>query len=195
MSENANSYDSLSDDILAVLVKNGDDNAFKELYIRYIGTISHIAAKFSAEGYEHNDFVQEGLIALLLCCRSYDCEGLAAFNSYLSIVVQRHFISIIRRSNTKRKIPPSKLIQIDQIDESLEDTAQTPEEQLTFREHLDSVVKSLEKVLSKTEYDVLILYGNGLSYKQISEKLSISEKSVDNALHRARNKISAHNIS
>lgn len=195
MSESANSYNSLSDDILTVLVKNGDDNAFRELYIRYIGTISLIAAKFSAEGYEHNDFVQEGLIALLLCCRSYDCEGLAAFKNYLSVVVERHFISIIRKSNTKRKIPPSKLIQIDEIDESLEDTAQTPEEQITFREHLSSIVKSLERMLSKTEFDVLMLYGNGLSYKQISEKLSISEKSVDNALHRARNKISAHNIS
>lgn len=195
MSEAANSYNSLSDDVLTVLVKNGDDNAFKELYIRYIGTISLIAAKFSAEGYEHNDFVQEGLIALLLCCRSYDCEGLAAFKSYLSVVVQRHFISIIRKSNTKRKIPPTKLIQLEQLDESLEDTAQTPEERVTFREHLGSIVKSLEQMLSKTEFDVLMLYGNGLSYKQISQKLSISEKSVDNALHRARNKISAHNIS
>lgn len=195
MSESASFYNSLTDDILAVLVKNGDDNAFKELYIRYIGTISLIAAKFSAEGYEHNDFVQEGLIALLLCCRSYDCKGSAAFRSYLSVVVQRHFISIIRKSNTKRKIPPSKLIQIDEIDESLEDSAQTPEEQITLREHLNSIVKDLENVLSKTEFDVLMLYGNGFSYKNISEKLSISEKSVDNALHRARNKISAHNIS
>lgn len=195
MSETANSYNSLSDDILAILVKNGDDNAFKELYIRYVGTISLIAAKFSAEGYEHNDFVQEGLIALLLCCRSYDSKASAAFKSYLSVVVQRHFISIIRKSNTKRKIPPSMLVQIEQVDESLEDTAQTPEEQITLREYLNSVLSSLEQLLSKTEFDVLMLYGNGLSYKQIAEKLSVSEKSVDNALHRARNKISACNMS
>lgn len=195
MSECATPYNSLPDDILAGLVKNGDDSAFKELCVRYIGTIGFIAGRFSAEGYEHNDFVQEGLLALLLACRGYSENGSASFKSYLSVVVQNHYISIIRRSNTKRKIPQSSLIQIDDIDEMVEDTAQSPEEQVTFREHLNSLIKSLEKVLSKTEFDVLMLYGNGLSYRQISHRLSIPEKSVDNALQRARKKISAQDIS
>lgn len=195
MGENASSINSLPDNVLAGLVKNGDDNAFKELSVRYIGTIGYFAGKFSAEGYEHKDFVQEGLLALLLACRGYDENGGASFKSYLSVVIEHRFINIIRRSNTKRKIPQSSLIQFDDIDETVEDTAQTPEEQVTFREHLDSMIKSLEKMLSKTEFDVLMLYGNGLSYKQISDTLSISEKSVDNALQRARKKISACDMS
>ncbi len=195
MSVSANSDCSLSDDVLAGLVKDGDDNAFKELSVRYIGTIGYIAGKFSAEGYEHKDFVQEGLLALLLACRSYDKEGGASFKSYLAVIVERHFINIIRRSNTKRKIPQSSLIQIDDIEETVEDTAQSPEEQVTFREHLDLMIKSLEQILSDTEFEVLMLYGNGMSYKQISKRLAISEKSVDNALQRARKKISTRNIS
>jgi RNA polymerase sporulation-specific sigma factor len=195
MSECANSYDLLPDDILAGFVKNGDDDAFKELMVRYIGTIGCIARKFSAEGYEHNDFVQEGLMGLLQACRSYDKSGSASFKSYMSVVVQRRYISIIRSSNTSRKIPRTHLIQIDDIDDSVEDNALNPEEQVTFREHLKSMVEKLKMLLSKTEFDVLMLYGNGLSYKQISGKLSISEKSVDNALQRARKKISAHNVS
>ena len=47
----------------------------------------------------------------------------------------------------------------------------------------------LQSVLSKSEYDVLMLYGNGLSYKEIAEKLSVTEKAVDNALQRARKKV------
>ena len=34
-----------------------------------------------------------------------------------------------------------------------------------------------------------MLYGNGLSYKEIAEKLSVTEKAVDNALQRARKKV------
>lgn len=194
MGEFVNTYNSLSDNALANLVKCGDNNAFAELYVRYIRTICYIAGKFSAEGYEHKDFVQEGLLALLLSCRSYDCNSGSNFKSYLNLVVERHFISIIRKSNTKRKIPQSSLIRLDDIDESIEDKTKNPEEQVTYREHLNSIVKNLEHLLSKAEFDVLMLYGNGLSYKQISRKLSISEKSVDNALQRARRKISSRSM-
>ncbi len=194
MSETANSYNSLPDDILAAFVKNGDDNAFNELSVRYIGTIGFIARRFSAEGYEQNDFVQEGLLGLLYACRSYDKNGSASFRNYMSIVIERRFITIIRNSNTARKIPRSSLIHIDDVGENVEDNAQSPEEQVAFKEHLKSMVERLKMLLSKTEFDVLMLYGNGLSYKQISQKLSISEKSVDNALQRARKKIGAHKM-
>ncbi len=61
-------YASLSDDALAEFSKN-DDNAFNELVIRYLNKIRFIARKYSAQGYEQNDFVQEGLLALLYAGR------------------------------------------------------------------------------------------------------------------------------
>lgn len=195
MSESANSYNSLSDSILAGLVKNGDDEAFNELSMRYLSTIGFIARRFSAEGYEHKDFVQEGLLGLLHSCRTFDENGAASFKSYMSLVVERRFISIIRMSNAQRKIPQSSLVQIDDIDETVEDTAHSPEELVMCKEHLKTVLERLKNLLSRTEYEVLMLYGNGLSYRQIAEKLSISEKSADNALQRARRKICAQNMS
>ena len=63
------------------------------------------------------------------------------------------------------------------------------------REHLASVLEKLKSVLSNTEYDVLMLFGNGMSYREIAQKLSISEKSADNALQRARRKICNVNMS
>ena len=50
-------YLTLSDDVLAALSKNGDENAFNELVIRYLGTLRFIARKYSAQGYEQNDFL------------------------------------------------------------------------------------------------------------------------------------------
>lgn len=183
------SYSVLSDAILAKYVKEGDDNAFDELVIRYLGTISFIARRYSAEGYDQKDFVQEGLVGLLHSCRTYDSAAAASFKSYMSLVVERRFISIIRKSNAQRSIPTSSLVTMDDVSDSLEDTAQNPEELLLFSEHLRSTLERLRKVLSKSEYDVLMLYGNGLSYKEIANKLCISEKTVDNALQRARRKI------
>ena len=195
MSESANSYNSLDDNTLARLSKNGDDNAFNELAMRYLNTINFIAQKYSAEGYEQNDFVQEGLLALLYACRTFDEYGSSGFKNYMSVVVERRFISIIRKSSTQKAVPKSALVQLDELSDTLEDLSQTPEELIMCREHLKMVLDKLKNVLSKTEFEVVMLYGNGLSYKEIAKKLSIPEKSADNALQRARRKICNINMS
>ena len=195
MSESANSYNSLDDNTLARLSKNGDDNAFNELAMRYLNTINFIARKYSAEGYEQNDFVQEGLLALLFACRTFDENGNSGFKNYMSVVVERRFISIIRKSSTQKAVPKSAIVQLDELGDTLEDLSQSPEEMIMCREHLKMVLDKLKNVLSKTEFEVVMLYGNGLSYKEIAKKLSIPEKSADNALQRARRKICNINMS
>lgn len=195
MGGSTNSYNSLDDNTLARLSKNGDDNAFNELAMRYLNTINFIARKYSAEGYEQNDFVQEGLLALLYACRTFDENGSSGFKNYMSVVVERRFISIIRKSSTQKAVPKSALVQLDDLGDTLEDLSQTPEELLMCREHLKMVLDKLKNVLSKTEFEVVMLYGNGLGYKEIAKKLSISEKSADNALQRARRKICNINMS
>ena len=195
MGESTYSYNSLDDNTLARLSKNGDDNAFNELAMRYLNTINFIARKYSAEGYEQNDFVQEGLLALLYACRTFDENGSSGFKNYMSVVVERRFISIIRKSSTQKAVPKSALVQLDDLGDTLEDFSQTPEELLMCREHLKMVLDKLKNVLSKTEFEVVMLYGNGLGYKEIAKKLSISEKSADNALQRARRKICNINMS
>ena len=195
MGESTYSYNSLDDNTLARLSKNGDDNAFNELAMRYLNTINIIARKYSAEGYEQNDFVQEGLLALLYACRTFDENGSSGFKNYMSVVVERRFISIIRKSSTQKAVPKSALVQLDDLGDTLEDLSQTPEELLMCREHLKMVLDKLKNVLSKTEFEVVMLYGNGLGYKEIAKKLSISEKSADNALQRARRKICNINMS
>ena len=195
MSSADNTYSSLSDSVLAKLSKNGDDNAFNELAMRYISTINFIARRFSAQGYEQKDFVQEGLLGLLYSCQTFDENGTSSFKNYMSVIVQRRFISIIRHLNAQKAVPDSALVQIDDIGENIEDKSQTPEELVMCREHLKSVFDRLKSMLSKTEFDVLTMYGNGLSYSSIAQKLSISEKSVDNALQRARRKICSFDMS
>lgn len=190
-----NSHPKLSDSDLAKLSKQGDDKAFDELSLRYLSIISFIAHKYSAQGYEQKDFIQEGLIGLLYACRTFDENGAASFKNYMTKVIEHRFVSIIRKSNAKKAVPDSALVQIDSLDEKFEDTALTPEELVTMREHLDIVLSRLRYFLSKREYDVVTLYADGLSYSKIADKLSITEKSVDNALCRARKKLCDKNMS
>lgn len=195
MSENKVHYDSLSDEVLADFSKNGDDNAFNELAIRYLSKISFIARKYSARDYEQNDFVQEGLMSLLYACKTFDAHGGSSFGRYVSLIVERRFISIIRSSQSKKAVPDAMLVHIDGYEGELTDYVGTPEEQLEYKEQLDQVMKRLNALLSAREYEVLMLFASGLSYSKISQKLNISEKSVDNALQRARRKVGTSEMS
>ncbi len=188
-------YSALSDDVLAEISNNGDDNAFNELVIRYLGRIRTIARKYSAQGYEQNDFVQEGLLALMRACRTFDDQGGSSFGSYVSLLVERRFISIIRGSQSQKAVPDSALVRIDGMEEELTDVVRSPEEQLMEKEQLRQVLHRLRTVLSAREYEVLMLFASGLSYSKISNKLNISEKSVDNALQRARRKVGVQEVS
>ena len=188
-------YSTLSDDVLAEISKDGDDNAFNELVLRYLGRIRFIARKYSAQGYEQNDFVQEGLLALLHACKTYDSQGGRSFNSYVSLLVERRLISIIRGSQSKKAVPDSVLVHFDGLEDELTDYVRSPEEQLMHKEQLNQVMHRLHALLSAREYEVLMLFASGLSYSNISKKLNISEKSVDNALQRARRKVGANEMS
>lgn len=194
MNQAKSSYSLLSDASLAELTRGGDDSAFDELVVRYLGTISFIARKYSAEGYEQKDFVQEGLLGLLISCKTYNPDESASFKSYMSLVTERRFISIIRRLNSSRSVPRANLVTIDELGDNVEDTAPTPEELLLCSEHLSSTLLRLKALLTKSEYDVLMLYGSGLSYREIAKKLCVSEKSVDNSLCRARRKIKSASV-
>ena len=188
MSRKLSAYSTQSETALAKLSRGEKQKAFDELVRRYLGKIGYIARKYSAQGYEQNDFVQEGLLGLLSACKSYDDSCSSSFKTYMSVVVERRFISIIRRMNTKKTVPDSALVQIDGLSEELEDNAQSPEQLLMDREQLSTMQSKLKDILSDKEYQTLMLYASGLSYGSISKQLGVTEKSVDNALQRVRRK-------
>ena len=134
-------------------------------------------------------------MALLYACKTFDAHGGSSFGSFVSLIVERRFISIIRSSQSKKAVPDAALVQLDSLKENVTDLVPSPEEQLDYKEQLDQVLKRLNALLSPREYEVLMLFASGLSYGKISERLDISEKSVDNALQRARRKIGTSDMS
>lgn len=181
-------YSTLADAQLAGLYQNGDDAAFDELALRYLGTIGAIARKYSAKGYEHNDFVQEGLFALMRASASYSPERGMSFKNYVAVVVERRFITVVRAQLSQKAVPSSALVGLDDLEQDIEDVSGSPEELVVHNEQLRLTLSKLRGLLSKREYEVLMLYAEGRSYRDIAGRLGINEKSVDNALRRVRKK-------
>ena len=64
-----------------------------------------------------------------------------------------------------------------------------PEELVITKELTDELHLVWSEKLSGLERQILQLYLEGMSYRDIAERVGRSEKSVDNAVHRIRHKL------
>ncbi|MBR3972275.1 MAG: sigma-70 family RNA polymerase sigma factor [Ruminococcus sp.] len=182
-------FTALSDEELAREIKEGNKSAFDEISKRYRGLISSIARRYSAAGFEHSDFMQEGLIALLSACKAYKSDDKkAAFKNFAAVCISNRFFSVIRSTNTKGAIPSDQLVPIEGIEIS-DQNKSNPETLIMEQESSRDLQNIIKNKLSQLEQNVLKFYLNGYSYQEIANKLSVSPKSVDNALVRIRRKI------
>lgn len=182
----------LSDAELTELVRQNNEQAFEEIVSRYIGLVAHIASKYRAESFETGDFVQEGLLSLLGASKTYDEKRGSSFKNYAVLCIENKLKTIFRRTQNKSSIPNESIVPIDDA-ENINDSSSNPEQLVLDREFLNSVLKSLKTDLSQMEQKIFKLYLNGFTYAQISQKLSVPLKSVDNAIQRARKKLAVKN--
>lgn len=179
---------SCSDSVLADEVRKGNQSAFTEMVRRYQGLIGYFASQYSAAGYEHADFMQEGLMALHSACKTYDESKKASFRNYAGVCINNRFMSLIRSANTKSAIPRDSIVSFEDIEPS-DHNLGNPEALILEQESSRNLVSLIRDMLSPLEFSVLKAYLQGLSYTQIAQKLSVSAKAVDNAMQRIRRKI------
>lgn len=177
-----------SDTNLTLLIKQGSEQAFNELTLRYLQLIRGKAARYKTDDTDLDDFIQEGLLSLLYAAKSYDEKEGASFKTYAGICISNRFASIIRGANRKKDIPSKMLISIDS-GIYLEEDAVSPEQKLIDNEDYRNFLKHVKNTLSPLEYKVLTYYLGGSSYGEIADILDLSYKAVDNALQRIRKKL------
>lgn len=188
----AKHYENCTDSELALLVKDSDETAFEYMTARYMKLISTVASRyrFGADGYDINDFVQEGLLGLLSACKTYNDSSGNTFKNYAMLCIENRFRSIIRHHNKKSSVPKSSIVPIDDETVDFEDiNSMDIQESLESKDYISSVYKKIRQTLSELEQRVLSMYLLGYTYCQISTALEISEKAVDNALYRIRKKL------
>ena len=83
-----------------------------------------------------------------------------------------------------------KLAELPELsDEDIPDCSPTPEEVVISRENAAEITQRMRALLSPLELRCIEGVILGLPYSVIAERLSVSVKSVDNAVTRARTKL------
>lgn len=185
---NNTDYRLLDDNALALLSSRGDEKAFEEITLRYIKLIYSIAQSYNADGYELQDFVQEGLLSFLLASKSYTADTGASFKNYAVKCAKNRFSDILKRSTRKGNVPSSKIVSIESL-VSESDDAQNVEDFVLEREYLKTLMIHLNSLLSVSERTVFEMYVQGYTYNDIAEKIGSTPKSVDNTLQKIKRKL------
>ena len=181
-------YGALTDPTLAALTKKGDEAAFEEITIRYIKLIYSIASHYKTDGYDIQDFAQEGLLAFLIACKTYDEECSASFKNYAVKCAKNRFSDIVKMSSSKSKVPSEKLVSMNNLSERDAD-ANNVEDYVLEKEYLKTMLMHLDKLLSADERLVFNMYAQGYSYKEIAQKINSTPKNVDNILQKIKRKL------
>lgn len=177
-----------SDETLALMAQKGNRDAETELVVRALPTVKFLVGTFSSpdNSIGEDDFVQEALLGVLSAIHSYDSSRGAGFMTFASRCALNRVLTFSKRTSS-HAIP---VVSLEDTPFAVE-TSSEPEAQLVADESYKKFIVSVRDALTKTELKVLNCYLKGFSYEKISLETGLSQKSVDNALFRARKKIKA----
>ncbi len=197
MSENE--YESMSDEQIVALVREGDQSAQDYLLNKYKTLVKSKARAYFLMGADREDIIQEGMIGLYKAVRDYQPEKNAAFRSFADLCINRQIITAIKTANRQKHIPLNSSVSLDNkvygsdeeetyIDFLKTEEATSPEAIFIGIENKNFILEHFSKALSSFESQVLSLYLQGRSYSRIAEITGKPEKSIDNALQRVKKK-------
>ncbi len=174
----------LTDNEVILLINGGEYENLQIIIDRYLPLIIKTAQKYCPQN-EVEDAVQEATFALYNALKAYDPK-LSSFATFAGVCIKRSVIAHLRKNNSLKNIPDASILPLEDTNLS---TDQSPESIFIEKEAYNALQKSIRLELSKLEYSVLQSFLEGKSYTEIGRELSITEKSVDNALARIRKKI------
>ncbi|MCL2249621.1 MAG: sigma-70 family RNA polymerase sigma factor [Oscillospiraceae bacterium] len=168
----------------------------EEILVREFAWLVKMCARpYFLAGGDSEDLFQEGMLGLLSAIRTFDSEKGVKFSTYAELCIRRRIYSAIKSASGSKHTPLNNYISLESLQND-EKSAQgvsflrTPEEILVAREQVGEIEKLLYGALSRFESGVLVLYLEGMSYKDMAVELDKSEKSIDNAVQRIRRKLS-----
>ena len=188
---------SLSDDELQALASAGDRNAEEQLAVRYLQLVRKCSRPLFLAGGESEDLVQEGMFGLLAAIREFDPKQGVSFRAFAEHCIRNRLFSAIRSASRLKHLPLNDSMPLEQLsdDTSSQVSAATeafrrsPEDQVLARESREELTQYIARYLSKMEKQVLDLFLEGLSYRDIARALNKDTKSIDNAVQRIRRKL------
>ena len=187
---------------LLYLISENNDEAKELFYKKYKPVIELKARKFvkyvESKGYDYNDLVQEGMIGLSKAIKDFSEQKDVQFNTFANMCIERQMFSFMRNISAGRHKVLNESLSFDTTTNSygkplinlLDDKNINPETTFIESEEKEDLYNDIVSILTDKEAEVFELRSKGFSYREISNLLNTTEKSVGKNIERIKEKIS-----
>ena len=176
----------MTDEELALACQGGDKSAWEKLYTKYKPIVLSIARRFFLSGGETEDLVQEGMCGLYSAVTGFKAEA-GGFSAYANKCIRNRIVDAVKLSNGAKHSALNNFLPIMEVGADL--SVRNPEDEVIGREGQHEILQKMSKVLSSLEFKAIIMYTDGMKMSEISSALGKNNKSIDNAINRAKNKL------
>lgn len=182
-------YKNINDYELVYRVRENDDDAFNLIIRKYEPIICNYAKRYigfvAKHGADMDDLVQIGRMAVAKAVRSYNSDNASIFYTYVTVCIERGFITYCRDLTTKKNRPLNYRVSDDYLC-TVADNSTDPFNfvaEIDFSEYFLAIVRDKFRFVDCNIYE---LRYNGFSYKEIGELLDIPVSVVDSRLCKIR---------
>src|SRR4051794_12707088 len=174
---------------LVAAVRAGDDRAFETLYARYQPRITAYVRGIVHDHGRAEDITQEVFMSALRRMRG--TEAAIAFKPWIYEIAKNACIDAWRRSRNTNEVSFDAQDALGADDHGrLADPGLTPDAVIDNKDAIDNLCGAFGG-LSQTHHEILVMRElEGLSYREIGDRLGMSRPGVESTLFRARKRLS-----
>jgi RNA polymerase sigma factor (sigma-70 family) len=178
-----------SDQELVRAVRVGDDLAFEELYRRYSRRVAGYVYRMMGDHDRAEDVTQEAFFSALRRLRQTDSE--IVFKPWIFEIAKNAAIDQFRRTSRAEEVSlqadDGSLRPADQL--RLVGAGPPPDVAIVHKERLDHLQGAFDE-LSESHHRILVMRElEGLSYREIGERMALTRPAVESTLFRARRRL------
>ena len=170
---------------LMLAFKNGDEESFVKLYEKYRDRIVNFTRRFLTDPAQNEEAAQDVFLKLYKSRAKYTPS--ARFSTFLFRIATNHCLNIQARHDTKLVDRNQELDERHDVNPT---AGSTPEKHAQNAQLRDTLNKALGELPENQRAALVLCHYEGMSYKEASVALELSESAVKSLIHRAREKMS-----
>lgn len=191
-------YQLLTDEEVVAAYRAGDFEAVEYICNKYRGLVSKYGKKFFIKGGEEQDVIQEGMVGLFKAIQDYNENKQVPFKKFAEICITRQIIKAMESADRQKNQPLNSYVSFsaqeeptnqEVVESLLTNEVFNPENVLIDSEKTLDTFEKIVEILSKMELQVFLYMMQGMDYHTIAQKMDKSEKKIDNAIQRIRQKV------
>jgi RNA polymerase sigma-70 factor (ECF subfamily) len=164
----------MEDNELIIKCQSGDKRAFQELIAKYHPYIFKFLIKIIGNNDLAEDLTQDTFIKIIRNIEKFDINGKAKFSTYVITVAKNTYIDYYRKNKNSINIS---------LDENLNLRAIDIEEVVFDKIDYEDVMKCFDKLTEEQRLVIRMKYIEGLTLKEIGEKLDLEPKTIKSRIH------------